>query len=58
MQLEEAKETGYAMQDMATDIKVNLQGQHEQLRGNILGNLLDIQNQTSVAGRLLTQIER
>ena len=28
MQLEEAKEVGYACQDMATDIKVNLQGQH------------------------------
>ena len=29
MQLEEAKEVGYACEDMATDIKINLQGQHQ-----------------------------
>ena len=58
MQLEEAKETGYAAQDMANDIKVNLAGQHEQLRGRVLGNLFDIQKETSISGRLLLAIER
>ena len=38
-QLEEAKATGYAAQDMATDIKVNLAGQREQMTGKIMRNL-------------------
>ena len=48
---------GYAAQDMGNDIKVNLQGQHDKLRNNVLGNLQDIQKDASISNRLMAAIE-
>ena len=42
-QLEDAKQVGYAMEDMASDIKVNLKGQTDRLQNKTLKNLYDIQ---------------
>ena len=42
MQLEEAKMAGYAAEDMANDIKVNLKGQTDRLQNRTLKNLFDI----------------
>lgn len=57
-QLEDAKQVGYACEDMAADIKINLAGQRERMQNNTLRNLQDIQNQAGVAGKLLSMIKR
>ena len=41
-QLDDAKEVGYACEDMANDIKVNLKGQSDRMNNQTLGNLYDI----------------
>ena len=57
-QLEDAKSVGYAMQDMANDIKVNLKGQTDQLKNKTLKNLFEIQDEASMSGKLIQGIKR
>lgn len=42
-QLDDAKAVGYACEDMANDIKVNLKGQGDRMQNHTLRNLYDIQ---------------
>lgn len=57
-QLEDAKQAGYACEDMASDIKVNLAGQRERMQNKTLRNLVDIQNEASMANKLLNAIKQ
>ena len=42
MQLEDAKHVGYACEDIANDIKVNLNGQSEKMQNKTLKSVFDI----------------
>ena len=44
MQLEDAKHVGYACEDIANDIKVNLKGQSDKMQNRTIKSLFDIQN--------------
>ncbi len=57
MQLEDAKHVGYACEDMATDIKVNLAGQRERMQNKTLKNLMDIQDDASIGSKLVNAIK-
>ena len=49
---------GYACEDMANDIKVNLKGQSDRMQNQTLNSLYDIQNQAGVSGKLLMMIKQ
>ena len=55
--LEEAKEVGYEMDDMARDIKFNLQTQSDKLEKSTLKNLYAIQKDMVMSSRLLQMIK-
>ena len=56
-QLDDAKQVGYACEDMANDIKVNLKGQRDRMETRTLKNLHDIQDQATLSGKLLNAIK-
>lgn len=57
-QLEHAKSVGYACEDMATDVKINLAGQSDKMQNSVLKNLHSIQGETTVANRVMNLIKK
>ena len=56
-QLDQAKQMGYEMEDVAKDIKFNLRGQTDKLQGSTLGNLFTMQGDLARSNRLLKLID-
>jgi len=55
--LEEAKQVGFEMEDMARDIKFNLRSQSDKLENKTLKNLYGINNEMTTANRLVNLIK-
>ena len=55
--LEEAKQVGFEMEDMAKDIKFNLQCQSDKLENKTMKNLYGINREMSTANKLVTLIK-
>ena len=56
-QLEQAKQMGFEMEDMAKDIKFNLRSQTDKLQNSTLGNLFTMQGDLARSNRLLKLID-
>ena len=56
--LEEAKQVGSEMQDMARDIKFNLRQQSDKLENKTLKNLYGINKEMTASNRLITLIKK
>ena len=56
--LEEAKQVGFEMEDMARDIKFNLRSQSDKLENKTLKNLYGINREMSTADKLVGLIKR
>lgn len=55
--LEDAKHVGYAVDDLANDIKVNLKSQSAKMEKSTIKNLLSIQKDSATSHKLLLMIE-
>lgn len=55
--LEEAKQVGFEMEDMARDIKFNLRSQSDKLENKTLKNLYGINKEMTASNRLITLIK-
>ena len=56
-QLDDAKHVGYAVDDLANDIKVNLKGQSQKMEQSTMKNLFTIQKDSTTSQKLLHLIE-
>ena len=56
--LEEAKQVGFEMEDMARDIKFNLRSQSDKLENKTLKNLYGINKEMTASNRLITLIKK
>ena len=56
-QLEDAKHVGYAVDDLANDIKVNLKAQSQKMEQSTMKNLFVIQKDSAMSMKLLKVIE-
>ena len=56
-QLDDAKHVGYAVDDLANDIKVNLKGQSQKMEQSTMKNLFTIQKDSATSKKLLHLIE-
>ena len=57
-QLDDAKHVGYAVDDLANDIKVNLKGQSQKMEQSTMKNLFTIQKDSATSQKLLHLIEK
>ena len=56
--LEEAKQVGFEMEDMARDIKFNLRSQSDKLENKTLKNLYGINREMSTANKFIMLIKK
>ena len=56
--LEDATRVGYAIEDNANDIKINLNAQEDKMQNSILSNLHGIQGSMTLSNRLITAIKK
>ena len=56
--MDNAKSVGLACEDIANDIKINMNAQTDKMQNSILKNLYGIQGETTLANRLLNVIKK